>query len=132
MIELELIRGNIKMNEEEKIDILANIRISPIITLEEIADLVKMDFRAKVNFIKSVYPNTDNSLSTYDIMWKLFPIKDTYLDNFDEYWLKGLEFPDINSKLFGSGEFPLFKIRIHKINDRLPERNNVLIYTITR
>ena len=59
MIELELIRENIKMNKKEEVDVLANIEISPIITPEEIADLVKMDFRAKVNFIKSVYPNTD-------------------------------------------------------------------------
>lgn len=111
--------------------VLSSISINPNITKEEILELVKKDFLSKINLIKSVYPNFDESISMYEIMDK-FTIKDTYIDEFDEYCLGCIEFPSVNRKLFGKGEWPIFYVRIHKINDRLEDQNNVLTYYISR
>lgn len=129
---MELKRENINpFNELEKKDVLTAIRTSRDISEKEIINLIKRDFISKINLIKSAYPNLDNSLNTYDIIQK-FTIKDTYKDIYDEYCLGCLDFPSINRKLFGPGEWPIFYVRIHKTNNELIDSNNILTYWITR
>ena len=111
--------------------VLTAIRISSSITEEEILDLVKRDFISKINLINSIYPNLDETILMYDIIDK-FSIKDTYIDKFDEYCLGCIEFPSINRGLFGVGEWPIFYVRIHKINNKFKDRDNVLTYYISR
>ena len=134
MITFELKKKNLdpcKQEEYMDCDILTAIEISPNISTDEIIDLVKRDFISKINLIQLAYPNLHDSLSTYEIISKFY-IKDTYIDNFDEYCLGCLDFPSINHKLFGSGEWPIFYVRIHKVHDRLKDSNNILTYWITR
>lgn len=127
-MEFELVKNDA---EQDNILVLTKITVDPDISQEKILDLVKNDFISKINLIKLAYPNLSNSLSTYDIINK-FAIKDSWGDSFDEYCLGCIDFPSIEHDLFGRGEWPIFYVRIHKINNRLKDSKNVLTYYISR
>lgn len=120
--------------------IFAEIEIKEDLEDSKILELIYKDFYQKCVWINQMYPYNRGTLSTYDIMFKIFGFEDRVLGDviwatkdsekdsckfFPKYLFGGL-----GRNLFGKGEWPI--IYWYRYRHPNPNINDCVTYTISR